>query len=225
LTNTEPLVYLDKMETYYSILHVSANATPDEIKRSYLKLAQKYHPDRFMDPEEKQKAHDKFSRITESYRILSDENLRGEYDRSLNKGTTKEDEAKETQAKNAFKRALAFIKQNDPWRAVNLLRISCRYNPDPIYISYLGLALVYTRQYHKEGFEKLKLAISKMMFNPILHVNLGMAYEYCDRRTEALQSYYEALNWDKNNNTAKRGVERLQSKKKGFLNRLFGGSK
>ena len=211
------------METYYSILHVSANATPDEIKRSYLKLAQQYHPDRFTDPEEKQEAHAKFSRITESYRVLSDENLRREYDTSLQKGTSREDEAKETQAKNAFKRAIAFMKQNDPWRAVNLLRISCRYKPEPIYISYLGLALVYTRQYTKEGFEKLKLAISKMMFNPIMHINLGLAHEFCDHKTEALQAYYEALNWDKNNIAAKRGVERLQSKKKGFLNRLFGG--
>jgi curved DNA-binding protein CbpA len=210
------------METYYSILQVSANATPDEIKRSYLKLAQKYHPDRFTDPEEKQKAHEKFSRITESYRILSDENLRREYDQSLRKGTSREDEAKETQAKNAFKRAIAFMKQNDPWRAVNLLRIACRYNAQPTYLSYLGLALVYTRQYQKEGFEKLKLAISKMMFNPILHINLGLAHEFCDNKTEALQAYYEALNWDKNNMTAQKGVERLQGKKKSFFSRLFG---
>jgi curved DNA-binding protein CbpA len=211
------------METYYSILQVSANATPDEIKRSYLKLAQKYHPDRFTDSEEKKTAHEKFSRITESYRILSDENLRQEYDRSLSKGTSKGDEAKETQAKNAFKRAIAFMKQNDPWRAVNLLRIACRYNPQPMYISYLGLALVYTRQYQKEGFEKLKLAINKMMFNPMMHINLGLAYEFCDNKTDALQAFYEALNWDKNNTTALRGIERLQSKKKGFFGRLFGG--
>jgi curved DNA-binding protein CbpA len=211
------------METYYSILQVSANATPDEIKRSYLKLAKKYHPDRFTDSEEKKTAHEKFSRITESYRILSDENLRQEYDRSLSKGTSKGDEAKETQAKNAFKRAIAFMKQNDPWRAVNLLRIACRYNPQPMYISYLGLALVYTRQYQKEGFEKLKLAINKMMFNPMMHINLGLAYEFCDNKTDALQAFYEALNWDKNNTTALRGIERLQSKKKGFFGRLFGG--
>ncbi|MBN2621152.1 DnaJ domain-containing protein [candidate division WOR-3 bacterium] len=211
------------METYYSILQVSATATPDEIKRSYLKLAQKYHPDRYTDSEEKKTAHEKFSRITESYRILSDENLRQEYDRSLSKGTSKEDEAKETQAKNAFKRAIAFMKQNDPWRAVNLLRIACRYNPQPMYISYLGLALVYTRQYQKEGFEKLKLAISKMMFNPTMHINLGLAYEFCDDKAAALQAYFEALNWDKTNVTALRGVERMQTKKKGFLSRLFGG--
>lgn len=213
------------METYYSVIHVSSNATPDEIKRSYLKLAQKYHPDRFTDPEEKKSAHEKFSRITESYRILSDENLRREYDQSLRKGTSREDEAKETQAKNAFKRAISFLKQNDPWRAVNLLRIACRYNAQPMYISYLGLALVYTRQYQQEGFEKLKLAISKMMFNPSLHINLALAHEHSGNKSAALQAYYEALNWDKSNPTALRGVERLQTKKKGFFGKLFGGKK
>jgi len=163
------------METYYSIIGVSSNATPDEIKRAYLKLAQKYHPDRFQDPEEKRKANLKFSKITESYRVLSDEKLRAEYDKSLEKGKKPTDEAKETQAKNAFQRAIAFLKQNDPWRAVNLLRIACRYNPQPIYLSYLGLALVYTKQYQNEGFEKLKQATKQMMFNPILYVNLGLA--------------------------------------------------
>jgi len=87
------------MESFYSILGVSLNATPDEIKRSYLKLAQKYHPDRFLDPEEKKKANEKFSKITESYRVLSDDKLKDEYDKLLEKGTRPKDEAKETQEK------------------------------------------------------------------------------------------------------------------------------
>lgn len=214
------------METYYTILGVTITSTQEEIKKNYLRLAQKYHPDRYTDPEEKQKAHEKFSRITESFRVLSDERLKAEYDKSLQKGTKPEDEAKETQAKNAYNRAIAFLKQNDPWRAVNLLRIACRYDSKPAYLSYLGLALVYTRQYKKEGFEKLKQASKAMMFNPIVHINLGLAYEYVGNKSEALQAYYEALNWDASNPAARRGVERLGgSKKKGFLSRLFGNKK
>ena len=214
------------METYYAVLGVSSTATQEEIKRVYLRLAQKYHPDRYPDPDEKQKANEKFSKITESYRVLSDEKLRKEYDTSLQKGAKPKDEAKETQAKNAFHRALAFLRQNDPWRAVNLLRIACRYSPQPVYVSYLGLALVYTKQYQQEGFEKLKDSAKKVMFNPILYVNLGLAYEFAGKKSEALQAYYEALNWDANNKAAKKGLERLQGAKKGsFLNKLFGGGK
>ena len=209
------------METYYSILSVAAHATQDEIKRAYLRLAQRFHPDRFTDPEEKSKANDKFSRITESYRVLSDDKLRQVYDKSLDKGYKPKDEAKETQAKNAFQRALIFLKQNDPWRAVNLLRIACRYNQQPLYLSYLGLALVYTRQYQKEGFEKLIDAARQVMFNPIFHINIGLAYEFIEKKQEALKAYNEALNWDANSKTAQRGIERLSSKKKGFFSGLF----
>jgi curved DNA-binding protein CbpA len=212
------------MENYYSILGVSSQATQGEVKRAYLKLAQRYHPDRFIDPEEKSKANEQFSKITASYRVLSDDKLRAEYDKSLEKGVKPKDEAKETQARNAFKRALSFLKNKDPWRAVNLLRIACRYHGQPVYLSYLGLALVYTKQYQQEGFDKLKEAVKKVMFNPTLHVNLGKAYEIVGKKAEALQCYYEALNWDKNNLAAVRGVERLAGKKKGFFTKIFGGN-
>jgi curved DNA-binding protein CbpA len=213
------------MENYYSILGISQNDTAEDIKKAYLRLAQKFHPDRFQDPDEKQKAHEQFSKITESYRVLSDDQLKAEYDRSLEKGIKPKEVARETQAKNAFKRAIVFLRQNDPWRAVNLLRIANRYHPQPLYLSYLGLALVYTKQYQQEGFEKLKQAAKDVMFNPIFHVNLGLAYEYTGKRGEALESYYEALNWDGSNVPAKKGIERLEEKKKGFFSKLFGGGK
>jgi curved DNA-binding protein CbpA len=213
------------MENYYSILGVSNNATESEIKKAYLKLAQQYHPDRYFDSEEKKKANEHFSRITEANRVLSDEQLRKEYDASLSKGGFKQpkEEAQETQARNAFSRAVQFLKQNDPWRAVNLLRIACRYDTQPIYLSYLGLALVYTRQYKNEGLEKLNEATKRIMFNPVVHVNLGLAHEFIGNKSEALHAFHEALNWDGNNQAAKKGIERLgPSKGGGIFSRLFG---
>jgi curved DNA-binding protein CbpA len=212
------------METYYSILGVSNNATETEIKKAYLKLAQLYHPDRFFKEDEKKKANDQFSRITEANRVLSDEKLRGEYDQILAKGLKPKDEARETQARNAFSRAITFLKQNDPWRAVNLLRIACRYDTQPVYLSYLGLALVYTRQYKNEGIEKLNEAVKRLMFNPTVHINLGLAHEFLGNKNEALHAFHEALNWDGNNQAAKKGIERVMPKKSGnIFNRIFGG--
>jgi len=211
------------MENYYIILGLNYSATQSEIRKAYMQLAQKFHPDKYTNEDEKKRAHQQFAKITEAYRILSDENLKSEYDKSLQKGIKPQEEAREVQAKNAYTRALAFLKQNDPWRAVNLLRIACRYDPQPVYLSYLGLALVYTRQYKNEGFEKLKEAIKQLMFNPVVYLNLGLAQEFAGNTPEALQAYYEALNWDHNNPIAKKAIERLQPKKSGFFSKLFGG--
>jgi len=213
------------MENYYTILGVSSTATMAEIKMAYMKLARQYHPDKFTDEEEKRKANEHFSKITAAYRVLSDEKLRTDYDHSLEKGTKPQDQIQGTQAKNAFSRALDFLKHNDPWRAVNLLRIACRYDAQPLYLSYLGLALVYTRQYQKEGFERLQEAMKQLMFNPIVYVNLGLAYEYVGNKEQALKYFYEALNWDGKNDVARKGIERLGQKKTNFFSKLFGGEK
>ncbi len=211
------------MENHYTILGVTNTATMAEIKNAYMKLARQYHPDRFTDEEEKKKANEHFAKITAAYRVLSDEKLRAEYDKSLEKGTKPQDQIQETQAKNAFCRALEFLKHKDPWRAVNLLRIACRYDPQPLYLSYLGLALVYTRQYQKEGFERLQEASKRMMFNPIVYVNMGLAYEFVGNKEKALKYYNEALNWDGKNEAALKGIERLEPKKTNFFSKLFGG--
>ena len=66
---------------YYSILGVSKDATADDLKRAYRKLAKQYHPDAQHTEEDKKKAEAKFNEINEAYSVLSDENKRAQYDR------------------------------------------------------------------------------------------------------------------------------------------------
>ena len=61
------------MANLYEVLGVQKNASQDEIKKVYRKLAVQHHPDKGGDPE-------KFKNITEAYNTLSDNNKRREYD-------------------------------------------------------------------------------------------------------------------------------------------------
>lgn len=64
---------------YYKILQVSQNASYDEIKQSYKKLALKYHPDKTNG-----NTSNMFKKISEAYSVISDPYKRGKYDADLN---------------------------------------------------------------------------------------------------------------------------------------------
>ena len=63
-------------KSLYETLEVSENASADEIKKAYRKLARKYHPDVNKDP----KAEDKFKEINAAYEVLSDPQKKQQYD-------------------------------------------------------------------------------------------------------------------------------------------------
>ncbi|MEM4190028.1 MAG: DnaJ domain-containing protein [Candidatus Caldarchaeum sp.] len=70
---------------YYEILGVPRNATKEEIKRAYRRLALQYHPDRNKSPD----AEEKFKQISEAYAVLVDDEKRRLYDMYGKAGVSK----------------------------------------------------------------------------------------------------------------------------------------
>jgi len=63
---------------YYEVLGLSKNASQDDIKKSYRKLAMQFHPDKNAGDK---KAEAKFKEISEAYDVLRDDQRRAAYDR------------------------------------------------------------------------------------------------------------------------------------------------
>ncbi|XP_018613429.2 dnaJ homolog subfamily B member 6a isoform X1 [Scleropages formosus] len=74
------------MVDYYQVLGVQRNASQEDIKKAYRKLALRWHPDK--NPENKEEAERKFKELSEAYEVLSDANKRSIYDRFGKEGLT-----------------------------------------------------------------------------------------------------------------------------------------
>ena len=68
--------YLAKRD-YYEVLGLDRNASDEDIKKAYRRLAKKYHPD--LNPDNKE-AEAKFKEVNEAYQVLSNAQARAQYD-------------------------------------------------------------------------------------------------------------------------------------------------
>ena len=67
----------DTKRDYYEILGVSRDASKDDLRAAYRRLARKYHPDVSKDED----AEDRFKEINEAYQVLNDDERRAQYGR------------------------------------------------------------------------------------------------------------------------------------------------
>ncbi|XP_058471353.1 dnaJ homolog subfamily C member 3a [Solea solea] len=80
LEKAQRLLKQSQRRDYYKILGVKRNAQKKEIIKAYRKLAQRWHPDNFQDPEEKKRAEKKFIDIAQAKEVLTDPEMRSKFD-------------------------------------------------------------------------------------------------------------------------------------------------
>ncbi len=68
-------------EDHYATLEVDEKASPEDIRKAYIRLAKKLHPDRFPnDTAKRAQAQEQFARVTRAHEVISDATRRAEYD-------------------------------------------------------------------------------------------------------------------------------------------------
>lgn len=114
--------------SYYELLNLQADAPFDEIRRAFHRMAMSMHPDRHrMNPDQelRDKLYAVYKRITEGYRVLSDDAARRDYDAGLARGERRfvkrerprfkrsEDALQNPNAKKFFRMAEGFERKGD----------------------------------------------------------------------------------------------------------------
>jgi molecular chaperone DnaJ len=89
--------------TLYDTLGVERDASDQDVRKAFRRLALKYHPDRFLGAE-RQEAEERFQGITEAFNVLSHPDSRAKYDKEIAQGTdVKKMDAKEIARRLAAK--------------------------------------------------------------------------------------------------------------------------
>lgn len=115
-------------QNFYETLGVAKTATPEDIKKAYRKLANKYHPDKNLDDPT---AEEKFKTVKRAYEVLSDVQQRAAYDnygheRYVNSGSTGQRSSNHDAYADAFKRAFEEQKRQAERQIQMQMRITLR---------------------------------------------------------------------------------------------------
>ena len=105
---------MQQVRNYYAILGVSKDATSEEIKKSFRKLARQFHPD--VNPGDTT-AEEKFKNINEAYDILSDETKRADYDlQRFGKSKRRPGRVQERIPRNGNRSNTSYRQDSDFWQ-------------------------------------------------------------------------------------------------------------
>jgi len=207
-----------KSQNFYEVLGVDTESSSAQIESAYQKHARQYHPDQqFREgmAQLKDELGELFSRVTEAYKILSDDSRRWEYDLSLATATTDSPKARTTRAMDPAKAREAFAKGIDSFKSRDFESATVHFKEaarldatKALYMSHLALALLQRPRREAEAEEAMLEAIRLEPDNADHHANLGLLYQKTGIKDKAKEAFEAALKLDPENKKAVKGLKK-----------------
>jgi curved DNA-binding protein CbpA len=194
--------------TYYQILDVPSDATPEDLKKSYFRLARKFHPDLFsrdLPAETIQKIDMVFDHITKAYQTLSDERGKEEYNQQLGSPQTDEGKNLAKEGEKRFRQGKTLFDQARYEEALVFLEQSIRLSRDKAkYFQLLAMTQAKLPIYRKEAEKNFIRATKLEPWNAEAYVGLGVLYRKEGLHIKAKKQFEKALQIDPDHKIALR---------------------
>jgi curved DNA-binding protein CbpA len=211
------LLALAQAGTYYQLLSVTSESSSSQIKRSYLELARKFHPDHHMDRTEwLQPLHALMGAITLAYKTLSDDTERQKYDQRLGMSgafalRSRDSESQKT-AKECMEKAKECFRAGNYGGSILWLRKAVDIEPQSMKChALLGRALSAVPPYRREAIEHFQKAIELDPSNTTVQLQLAELYVEMKLPWRARRYYETILALDPENSKAGERLRQLDA--------------
>jgi len=230
------------IKDYYSILEIDKGADKKEIRKAYIRMVKRYHPDaqssgNEADPE-------RLRLVLEAYKVLSNPKRREEYDKAfwgyqtieksffghhwVKKEKDQSVNAQKTRAERLFNEGMEAYRIGDYNSAIKSLHIASNLDPsNPLFLTSLGLALSKKKRRLHEARDWCEKAIRLAPYNPTYYINLATVYKEAGLNKMAQRYLDMALRLDSDNKMVKEGPglhekgDRLKDKLSNLIKKAF----
>jgi curved DNA-binding protein CbpA len=213
---------------YYQILNVSRQASGEEIKQAYFRLARKYHPDSFgrdIEVALRGQVDEVFDAVTKAYRILSRKEERTVYDARIAAPSPDESQDGAKRADVLCRQAKTLFRQERFSEALILLEEAVRLQPNQSdYHLLLALVEYRTPSLRRKAEKSFLKAIELGPWNVESYMGLGLLYKKEGLLIKARKQFEKILEIDPDHKAARRelGLAEKEKGKKGLKDLLSG---
>lgn len=229
----EELLEEQQGQNHFEVLDLGEDASDEDVRGAYLKLAKRFHPDRYASERERELAAEVFARITEAHETLSGLGARNAYLRSLREGSDEEKSARVTKimsAETQFHQGLAHFRKREYAQALEKLDWAIELNgQEGEFHALRGWTHFLAHQgdenaaaHAQEGLERALALAPKSAEG---HYYFGMFRRACGDLEEAERMFRRAVELNPTHEEASRELRLINMRKERGGGKLFGRKK